>query len=46
MLTVQVILAVAAFVCAVLAGMARIPLWIAVLILSVMALIQAIPLGR
>jgi hypothetical protein len=46
LLTVHVVLALGAFVCAVLAGMSRVPLWVSVLLLSVLALLQTIPLGR
>jgi hypothetical protein len=44
--TVHVIIALGAFVCAVLAGMSRVPLWVSVLLLSVLALVQVVPLGR
>jgi hypothetical protein len=46
LVTVHLLLALAAFVCAVLAGMSRVPLWVSVLLLSVLALVQVVPLGR
>jgi hypothetical protein len=47
MLTVLILVAVAAFVCTLFAGL-RWPqyLWIAVLLLSIFALLQVVPLGR
>jgi hypothetical protein len=47
MLTVFVLLAVMAFVCTVLAGMGYPPpLWVGVLLLCVLELLRALPLGR
>ena len=46
MLSVQVVLALAAFSCAVLAGLGRVPLWVSVVLLSVWALVETVPLGR
>jgi hypothetical protein len=46
MLTVLVLLAVAAFVVAIVHAMGRAPLWPAVLLLSVAELLRALPLGR
>jgi hypothetical protein len=46
MLTVFVLLAVAAFVVTIVSAMQRCPLWPAVLILCVIELLRAIPLGR
>jgi hypothetical protein len=46
-LTVVVILAVAAFVCTVAsAAWGRVPLWVAVLLLSLIELLRAFPLGK
>jgi hypothetical protein len=46
-LTVVVILAVAAFVCTVAsAAWGRVPLWVAVLLLSLIELLRALPLGK
>jgi hypothetical protein len=46
MLTVFVLLAIAAFVIAVVNSMGRCPLWPGVLLLSVLELLRALPLGR
>jgi hypothetical protein len=46
MLTVVLLLAVAAFVIAVVNGMGKCPLWPGVLILAVLELVRALPLGR
>lgn len=48
MLTVFLILALAAFICtlASVAPWGRVPLWVAVLLLCVLELLRAIPLGR
>jgi hypothetical protein len=46
MLTVFLLLAVAAFVVTIVSAMNRCPLWPAVLILSVIELMRALPLGR
>lgn len=46
MLTVVLLLVIAAFICTVLAGAGyRPPLWVAVLLLCVLELIRALPLG-
>lgn len=46
-LTVFLLLALAAFVCAVLAGAGyKPPLWVSVLILCVIELLRTLPLGR
>jgi hypothetical protein len=44
MLTVALLLALAAFVCVVAAAMNRAPLWVAVLLLAVALLLQSIPI--
>jgi membrane protein YqaA with SNARE-associated domain len=44
--TVFVILAIAAFVLTLLAAINRVPLWIAVVILCLIELLRALPLGR
>lgn len=46
MLTVFLLLALAAFVVTIASAIGRAPLWVAVLILSVIELLRAIPLGR
>lgn len=46
MLTVLVLLAVAAFIVTIIAAMNRCPLWPAVLLLSIAELLRALPLGR
>ncbi len=46
MLTVFLLLAIAAFVCTVLAAMGKCPIWVAVLFLCVIELLRAVPLGR
>jgi len=46
MLTVLVILAVAAFICTIISAIGKLPLWVAVLILCLIALLQALPLGK
>ena len=46
MLTVLVLLAVAAFVVAIASAMNKCPLWPAVLVLAVAELLRALPLGR
>jgi hypothetical protein len=46
MLTVTIVLAVAAFVVAIVHAMGKCPLWPAVLLLAVAELLRALPLGR
>lgn len=46
MLTVLVLIAVAAFVVAIVHAMGKCPLWPAVLLLAVAELLRALPLGR
>lgn len=46
MLTVFILLAVAAFVVAIVHAMGKCPLWPAVLLLAVAELLRALPLGR
>jgi len=48
MLTVFIILAVAAFIVTILSAIStpRAPLWVAVLILTLIELLRALPLGR
>lgn len=45
-LTVVLVLVLAAFVCAVLSAAGKCPLWVAVVLLCVVHLILALPLGR
>lgn len=44
MLTVMVLLVVAAFACTVVSAMGHCPLWVAVVLLCVFALLQVLPL--
>ena len=46
MLTVFVLLALAAFVLALVAAVGRTPLWVSVVVLCVLELLRALPLGR
>ena len=46
MITVLLILAIAAFVMTVGTAMGKVPLWIAVLLLSLLELLRALPLGK
>lgn len=46
MLTVFLLLAVAAFACTVLSALGKCPLWVAVLFLVVIELLRALPLGH
>lgn len=46
MLTVFLLLALAAFIVTIVSAMNRCPLWPAVLVLTVIELLRAVPLGR
>lgn len=46
MLTVFLLLALAAFICTVLSALGKCPLWVGVLFLCVIELLRALPLGR
>jgi hypothetical protein len=46
MLTVILLLALAAFIVTIASAVGRAPLWVAVLILTVIELLRALPLGR
>jgi len=46
MLTVMIILAVAAFVATVVSAMGKCPLWIAVTLLCIIELLRVLPLGK
>lgn len=46
MLTVFVLLVIAAFVCTVAAGMGKCPLWVAVVILCLIELLRILPIGK
>jgi hypothetical protein len=46
MLTVLLLIALSAFVVAILAAINRAPIWVAVLLLAVAELLRAVPLGR
>lgn len=45
MLTVTFLFLLAAFVATILAGMGKCPLWVAVLLLCVVAMLQVLPTG-
>lgn len=48
MLTVYIVLAIAAFLCAILSATspARCPLWVSVMLICVLELLRTLPLGR
>ncbi len=46
MITVMLLLVLAAFVCTVASAIGKCPLWIAVLFLVVIELLRVVPLGR
>ena len=46
MLTVMLLLALAAFVCTIVAALGKCPLWVAVILLVLMELLRALPPGR
>lgn len=46
MITVFFLLAVSAFVVAILSAIGKAPLWVAVVLLCVLELLRAVPLGR
>ena len=46
MLTVMLILAIAAFISCLVAAWGKVPLWVAVLLLCIIELLRAMPLGR
>jgi len=46
MLTVFLLLALAAFTCTVLTALGKCPCWVAVLFLCVIELLRALPLGK
>lgn len=46
MLTVFLLLAVSAFICTIASALGKCPLWIAVLLLCVIELLRALPMGR
>jgi hypothetical protein len=46
MLTVFLLLALAAFLCTVVAALGKCPVWIPVLLLCIIELLRAIPLGH
>jgi hypothetical protein len=45
-LTVSLLLVVAAFICTVVSALGKCPLWIAVVLLCVLELLRVMPLGR
>lgn len=46
MLTVFFLLAVVAFICAIMSATGKCPLWVSVLILAIIELLRNIPLGK
>jgi len=44
MLTISLLLAIAALICAIANAIGKAPLWVSVILLCVLALLQAIPL--
>jgi hypothetical protein len=46
MLTVMLILAVAAFIMTLVAALGKVPIWVAVIILCLMELLRALPQGH
>ena len=46
MLTVFIILAITAFIAAIVSAAGKCPLWVAVVILCLIELLRALPLGR
>lgn len=46
MITVMLLLAIAAFICCVASALGKAPLWVAVLFLCVIALLHSVPIGR
>lgn len=46
MITVLMLLAIAAFIVAIAAAMNKVPLWVAVVLLCLIELLRTIPLGR
>lgn len=46
MLTVLVVLALVAFACTIAAAMGKCPLWVAVLLLTVIELLRQLPFGK
>jgi ABC-type phosphate/phosphonate transport system permease subunit len=46
MITVLFVLALAAFIVAILSAIGKVPLWVSVLVLCVIELLRTLPLGR
>lgn len=46
LITLFLILAFGALGCAILSAMGKLPLWVAVLLLAILALAQQLPMGR
>jgi len=46
MLTVFLLLAIAAFICTVASALGKCPVWIPVLLLCIIELLRALPLGK
>lgn len=45
-LTVMLLLAIAAFICCVASALGKCPLWISVVLLCIIELLHSVPLGR
>lgn len=45
MLTVFIVLAIVAFACTIASAMGKCPLWVAVLLLTLIELLRALPMG-
>lgn len=46
MLTVFLLLALSAFVCTILSAIGKVPLWVGVVLLCIIELLRALPLGK
>lgn len=46
MITVSLLLVIAAFLCAIASAVGKCPLWVAVILLCVIELLHVVPLGR
>lgn len=46
MLTVSLLIVVSAFICTVVSAIGKCPLWVAVILLCIFALLQVMPVGR
>lgn len=46
MITVMLLLAIAAFICCVASALGHAPLWVSVILLCIIALLHSVPLGK